>query len=430
MENYYFLLDLDKNMSIAEIKSAIEKQKKKYIKMLNSPKIEKQAEAQNKLLLLESADKVFSDENTKNQYDQEVANSKTGTEPNYNSSEKHQYHHTSEGENDYIIYYNQAVEAINRTDGASALAAATKAFNLMPNDKDSNYLMAHAHYTFGNIADAVQYLNTTLTIDPTFDAAYCDLGEILITHYSDIEQGKLKLEQCLKINPGNEKALLFLGSLYNEYNDLTSAKQYLEQLVQYHPNNHSYQTRLKEVKDKENRKNSAILENAADNIMKKGYINDEDEYKQYMKFLNSSKIFHPTPNIEEKIFQGRKKQDLIVDFRILSYFFLLSIPMQIFTFRNQGLGLFLSIIIGICASYILYNAVVPKWKLEKRRKTKIRDWWQIGLIYFFAFAGTLFFILLLLINFQVAIIMGIMYAVFKYGLPNFNKKKDEETDED
>lgn len=161
MENFYFLLNLDKNMSIEDIKSSIEKQKKKYIKMLNSPKIEKQAEAQNKLELLESADKVFVDEDTKNAYDKELDQSKPETDTTYNANEKHQYQQT-QNNNEYSSYFDQAVEAIERTDGAAALSAATKVFNLMPNDKGANYLMAHAHYTFGNIADARQYLNATI----------------------------------------------------------------------------------------------------------------------------------------------------------------------------------------------------------------------------------------------------------------------------
>jgi tetratricopeptide (TPR) repeat protein len=108
---------------------------------------------------------------------------------------------------------------------------------------DNNYDNAKFNYVYveaikqklmGNSGDALKYLETAIEINPSSDAAYYQMAQIVSAN-GDMENGKRFLKKALSIDNGNIWYLMMMGGFYYQEQKLDSAIVYYENAVKYFP---------------------------------------------------------------------------------------------------------------------------------------------------------------------------------------------------
>ncbi|UTH00504.1 tetratricopeptide repeat protein [Macrococcoides canis] len=423
MDNYYKLLDLDQGLSIAEINSELERLKKKYIKMLNSPKIEKQAEAQKMLKILDDATLMFQDEAARASYDYELLLAKTASE--IEDAEDEDYSQTSQTDTtEYEKYYNQAVDAINTNNATKALEYASKAYNILPNDARANNLLAVANESFENYKEALHFYNESIKLDPTFGEAYCNAGILLVEQFNNEGEGIKRINQALDINPRHERSLYALGIYSMNKNNNIEAKGYFEKLAKYYPEDESYKKTVEELNEEINKFLAKQYESLADTSYKKRYFDSEEEFNDYISNLESAQKSYYTEQVEKKLKFAQSKAKYTIDFRWFGLFLILYAFIYI-VFKPEGehFDLIPATVYSVVGGYILHWMTIPKWKFEKRMKNPMFDSCLVtGILYFSSFWSVTFILIYALSNFIATVFMIVFYVLF---MKLFSNKKHE-----
>lgn len=103
----------------------------------------------------------------------------------------------------------------------------TAAFN-------SIYVEAIKQKLFGNGADALEYLEQCIKLNPKSDAVYYQMAQILINK-GDLNNSKKFISKAISINDRNIWYLMMLANIYYQESDIDSAVICYEKAVQYFP---------------------------------------------------------------------------------------------------------------------------------------------------------------------------------------------------
>jgi len=96
-----------------------------------------------------------------------------------------------------------------------------------PLDAEPHYLMALLAQEHGNLAEAKSLLKKAIYLDPSFIAAYLDLGDLYAREGDGVRAGKMRTTACdlLKALPGEDQVKLYGASTVN------TVLQYVEHLL-------------------------------------------------------------------------------------------------------------------------------------------------------------------------------------------------------
>jgi Tfp pilus assembly protein PilF len=129
----------------------------------------------------------------------------------------------------FILY----VSACNKSTAPAGSAGKDKvsydaaAFNYV-------YVEALKQKLMGNGGDALKYLEQCITINPSCDAAYYQMAQI-VTANGDVKNGKHYLNEALLIDNENIWYLTMLAGLYYQEKNIDSAIIYYEKVVKFFP---------------------------------------------------------------------------------------------------------------------------------------------------------------------------------------------------
>lgn len=96
------------------------------------------------------------------------------------------------------------------------------------------YVEALKQKLMGNGGDALKYLEQSLKINPQSDAAYFQMGQIVVAN-GDLKNGKKYIIKALSLDEANIWYLTMLGSLYYQEKNIDSAVFCYEKAVKYFP---------------------------------------------------------------------------------------------------------------------------------------------------------------------------------------------------
>jgi tetratricopeptide (TPR) repeat protein len=107
-------------------------------------------------------------------------------------------------------------------------------------DAEFNYLYVEAvkQKLFGNGGDALKYFEQCIVLNPSSDAAYFQMAQIMVAQ-NDLNNGKKYSLKALSIDDKNLWYLMMLGGIYYQEKNIDSALIYYEKAVKYFPENAS-----------------------------------------------------------------------------------------------------------------------------------------------------------------------------------------------
>jgi tetratricopeptide (TPR) repeat protein len=105
------------------------------------------------------------------------------------------------------------------------------------------YVEALKQKLMGNGGDALKYLEECVRLNPSSDAAYYQMAQILIAR-GDIKNGKKFLTKALSLDNENIWYLTMLAGLYYQEKNIDSAIVYYERAVNYFPEKENLQLAL------------------------------------------------------------------------------------------------------------------------------------------------------------------------------------------
>jgi tetratricopeptide (TPR) repeat protein len=117
----------------------------------------------------------------------------------------------------------------NKKDMTEAMNWYQKTLAINPNERKANFGMGYCLNSIKKYADAVPYLEKAIQSEPTYTAAYVELG------YNQYKLGNQftaidKLNNALSLNPKNENARYYLCLIYMEQKNKTMAQKIVDEL--------------------------------------------------------------------------------------------------------------------------------------------------------------------------------------------------------
>lgn len=230
MVNYYEVLELSRSATCKELEEELKKVQRKWVNRTNAPDLRRRQEAENKVKLIEEAQKILIDQVKRNQYDAELANEIKDVKPqpnidlNTNVDVDYLIEHAERNLHNHqyaeaIIYGRKATElAINNADAWRVLGSAykgwndpnlavdcfKKALNIQPNSAYLCFLLADLYYTHDALSDAELYVQRGLSIEPNHKGLKWMTADILSAK-GDYNKSIDVLMELLSIEPNNEQ---------------------------------------------------------------------------------------------------------------------------------------------------------------------------------------------------------------------------------
>jgi len=148
------------------------------------------------------------------------------------------------------------------------------------------YVEALKQKIMGNGGDALKFLEQCIKINPESDAAYYQMGQIVIAN-GDIKNGKRYLMKALSIEDKNIWYLTMLAGLYYQEKNLDSSIIYYEKAVKYFPEKENLQLTLGNLysEDKNFEKANSIFES----FDKKYGINETSTLSSIKNLISENK---------------------------------------------------------------------------------------------------------------------------------------------
>lgn len=426
MENFYELFDINQNAKPEDIEQDIKNAQKKWNKKMNNHSLEVQAEADKNLKLLEEVKKILLDPNEKEKYDLELENySKSETEQTNNSSSTDYHSNTYEEsiDDDYIVKFENMIELYKSKNIPSALKEVNEMKSLYPDDALVWQWSGILNEEFSNYEEAETSYLMSIELNPTREESYVDLAKLYFYNYNAIEHAIKRLDQALIINPKSEDALYMSAQLYEMLGNKTDSVDYYNELIQNYPRNKTYREEMNKVQQELDINHSKVVYKEATSLNRNKYFDTESDVHNYINKLEQANELHPRKPYTEMINSARSKLKISVDFKFLS---LLILPMLLEGLIYNLTGIIGFLIIAGMISYILFNGICKKWKIEKRRALPIIKGPVISVILMIIGGLNLLLLISFLIGAPrlVAFLVIISAIVYYLIYPKFNVNKN------
>jgi tetratricopeptide (TPR) repeat protein len=123
----------------------------------------------------------------------------------------------------------------NERDYSESRGHLTAALDIRADDPRPHFYLGEIEFTLGNYSRTIDRLSVATRLDPSGEAAHEMMGLALL-ELGRPGEGKAALERTLEINPGNAKANLEIGKLYEKERRNALAIRHLEAALAAGPN--------------------------------------------------------------------------------------------------------------------------------------------------------------------------------------------------
>jgi rhomboid protease GluP len=136
--------------------------------------------------------------------------------------------------NQPAIEAEQAAEAYQKGDISAAIMHAERSVALKPDDAHSQFMLGAMLLTQHRYADAVEPLNATIRLRPSFGPAYVNLCEAQ-RQLKQLQSALANCEKGAQLASGDAESWFNLGRVRYELNDMTGARDALAKAVALNP---------------------------------------------------------------------------------------------------------------------------------------------------------------------------------------------------
>lgn len=343
MVNYYQELMIDPELDGEQLVAELRKAQRKWIGRTNAPDLNKRQEAERKVSLVEEAHKILLDEDKKREYDLQLNNSDT---PRTESSD----YNLNEGNSNVDDLIQESWDLINTGRPADAIIVARRATEVDQSRPEAWGVLAHAHYSWGDLEEAIDGYKRAISIKPNEDVYYHDLGAVLF-EYNRVEEAEEYANKAFKLSPEKDYTKLLVGNIASNKGEYDRAIDIFKELLDNNPGNESYKANIAEAYYYKGL-SFCFYDNGQNS-----YCVDEEDTKEMINHMEQANQFYPDPEYDDRIKWGeialKKKFDK-------SKWTLFLIPLVMFL--SGGGARVLGILI---AAGLIYLNMRPQWRLTR-----------------------------------------------------------------
>lgn len=194
--NYYEELGIERTVSLEEVKQSIKANRKRYRQLTGSPNIDQRSMAERKMNIIADAEKVFENEETRNEYDAQLAQEARKATPE--PTPKFYNNESNDGEVDYFRFAREA-------------------------------------YYQGNRTLAISYAEEALKFSRTNADLWSFKGRLCL-EAGDYNAAELAASEAYRLNPSNPDSLELRGDIYREKGDIKGAVSSYQQAYEQSKN--------------------------------------------------------------------------------------------------------------------------------------------------------------------------------------------------
>jgi cytochrome c-type biogenesis protein CcmH/NrfG len=223
--NLYEVLQVGQTANAEDIRKAITKQRRQWIKRQGSADPERRAEAEARVRDIDRAEKVLLVSNARATFDRELADYRPPSGP-------------AAGGNG-IDWLDRARAYLDQENPNAANYAASEAINQRGNDDAAWFVRAHSSFLMGNAGDAEYEFAEAIRLSPQNSLYHYGLGEA----YAAIgkwEQALRKYEEALRLDPGNPEYRTSIAQVFLQNDMGGKALEIMESVVREHPDNPAF----------------------------------------------------------------------------------------------------------------------------------------------------------------------------------------------
>jgi tetratricopeptide (TPR) repeat protein len=224
--NLYEILHVSQTADEAEIRKAITKQRRLWVKRTASADGDRRAEAEVRVREIDRAEETLLNRSRRAAFDVELANYRPTP-------------HATPGSTDAASWLERAQAYLSADNANAANYAAREALNLRGNDHEAWFVRAHSSFLLGNARDAEYEFGEAIRLQPHNSLYHYGLGEI----YAAQEKWKSALseyEQALRLDQDNPEYLTSIAQVYLMNDMAEKALKIMEKVVKKHPSNPAF----------------------------------------------------------------------------------------------------------------------------------------------------------------------------------------------
>jgi Tfp pilus assembly protein PilF len=218
--DFYELLQVPAEASAEEIKTAVRRERRTWVKRQANPDPERRAEAEARVRSIDQAERTLLDAEGRAAYDHERAK-----RPAPQPEERR------ESGGDWLA---RAREFLQEGDAGAAHYAAREAISQRGADHEAWFIRAHASLLLGRPADAEFEFTEAIRIEPTNAKYHAGLGDVCFAQ-SKWAAARTAFERALRLDPGNPEYRTGIAQVLIGTDQAAAAITIMEEVVAAHP---------------------------------------------------------------------------------------------------------------------------------------------------------------------------------------------------
>jgi cytochrome c-type biogenesis protein CcmH/NrfG len=224
--NLYEILHVSPTAGEEEIRKAVTKQRRQWVKRTSSADAARRAEAETRVRDIDRAEKTLLNSASRAAFDAELANYRPPVA-------------SAPAAANGAAWLERAKGYLRDDNANAANYAAREALNMRGDDHEAWFVRAHSSFLLGNTRDAEYEFGEAIRLQPHSGVYHYGLGEI----YAAQEKWKSALseyEQALRLEPGNPEYQTSIAQVYLMNDMAGKALDIMEQVVRQHPDNPAF----------------------------------------------------------------------------------------------------------------------------------------------------------------------------------------------
>lgn len=223
--NLYEVLQVGQSAGTEEIRKAITKQRRQWIKRQGSADPDRRTEAEARVRDIDRAEKVLLDAGARATFDRELAEYRPPDGPS--------------AQGDGVDWLDRARGYLDQDNPSAANYAAREAINRRGDHDAAWFLRAHSSFLLGNAGDAEYEFAEAIRLAPQNPSYHYGLGEAYAA-MGKWQQAMRKYEDALRIDPGNPEYRTSIAQVYLQNDMAAKALEIMESVVREHPDNPAF----------------------------------------------------------------------------------------------------------------------------------------------------------------------------------------------
>lgn len=219
--NYYEILEISQTASAEQIREAVKRQRRTWVKRQQAPSLERQREAEDRVRQIDAAELALLDPDSRKTFNEALASyvpPTPGTQP------------TVEG----MDWLSRARDFLARGDAQSAIYAARQATDNRASHHEAWALRGLASFMAGHDQDAIFEISEALRLKPDSDEYQFDLGSVYESKGMD-KSALQCYERAAQLAPGKPLYQVAIAGIYLDNNLPDKALPVLEKVHSAHP---------------------------------------------------------------------------------------------------------------------------------------------------------------------------------------------------